>query len=95
MIEFARENIEKGNLSAAVQSLNLVESMADIAITTVPSTNVLNDISLNNDFSNEEISALTSVAGQMAVKKVLDVQKMAGQINVVSEAGLNTSEMMK
>ena len=95
VIEFARENIEKGNLSAAVQSLNLVESMADIAITSVPSTNVLNDISLNNDFSNEEISALTSVAGQMAVKKVLDVQKMAGQINVVSEAGLNTSEMMK
>ena len=95
VIEFARENIEKGNLSAAVQSLNLVESMADIAITSVPSTNVLNDISLNNDFSNEEISALTSVAGQMAVQKVLDVQKMAGQMNVVSEAGLNTSEMMK
>ena len=95
VIEFARENIEKGNLSAAVQSLNLVESMADIAITSLPSTNVLNDISLNNDFSNEEISALTSVAGQMAVQKVLDVQKMAGQMNVVSEAGLNTSEMMK
>tara|TARA_B100000963_G_C22623007_1_gene670893 strand:- start:69 stop:2282 length:2214 start_codon:yes stop_codon:yes gene_type:complete len=95
VIEFARENIEKGNLSAAVQSLNLVESMADIAITSVPSTNVLNDISLNNDFSNEEISALTSVAGQMSVQKVLDVQKMAGQMNVVSEAGLNTSEMMK
>ena len=95
VIEFAQESIEKGDLTAAVQSLSLVESVADIAITSVPSTNVLDDLSLDDDFSNEEISALTSIAGQMAVEKVLDVQKMAGQINVVSEAGLNTSEIMQ
>ena len=95
VIEFAQESIEKGDLTAAVQSLSLVESVADIAITSVPSTNVLDDLSIDDDFSNEEISALTSVAGQMAVTKVLDVQKMAGQINVVSEAGLNTSEIMQ
>ena len=95
VIEFAQESIEKGDLTAAVQSLSLVESVADIAITSVPSTNVLDDLSLDDDFSNEEISALTSIAGQMAVEKVLDVQKMAGQINVVSKAGLNTSEIMQ
>jgi len=95
VIEFAQESIEKGDLTAAVQSLSLVESVADIAINSVPSTNVLDDLSLDDDFSNEEISALTSIAGQMAVEKVLDVQKMAGQINVVSEAGLNTSEIMQ
>ena len=31
----------------------------------------------------------------MAVKKVLEVQKIAGQINVVEKAGLDTSLMMK
>ena len=31
----------------------------------------------------------------MAVEKVLDIQKMAGQINVVSKAGLDTTQMMK
>ena len=94
-VEFAQKSIEKGDLAAAVQSLNLVESVADIALTTVPSLNVLEEISLDDDFSSEEISALTSVAGQMAVEKVLDIQKMAGQINVVSKAGLDTTQMMK
>ena len=94
-VEFAQESIQKGDLTAAVQSLSLVESLADIALTTVPSLNVVEEISLNKDFSTEEISALTSVAGQMAVEKVLDIQKMAGQINVVSKAGLDTTQMMK
>lgn len=94
-VEFAQESIKKGDLAAAVQSLNLVESVADIALTTVPSLNVVEEISLDDDFSSEEISALTSVAGQMAVEKVLDIQKMAGQINVVSKAGLDTTQMMK
>ena len=31
----------------------------------------------------------------MAVKKVLEVQKIAGQINVVEKGGLDTSSMMK
>ena len=94
-VEFAQESIQKGDLTAAVQSLSLVESVADIALTTVPSLNVVEEISLSEDFSTEEISALTSVAGQMAVEKVLDIQKMAGQINVVSKAGLDTTQMMK
>ena len=94
-VEFAQESIQKGDLTAAVQSLSLVESVADIALTTVPSLNVVEEISLNEDFSAEEISALASVAGQMAVEKVLDIQKMAGQINVVSKAGLDTTKMMK
>ena len=94
-VEFAQESIQKGDLTAAVQSLSLVESVADIALTTVPSLNVVEEISLSEDFSTEEISALTSVAGQMAVEKVLDIQKMAGQINVVSKAGLDTTKMMK
>ncbi len=94
-VEFAQESIKKGDLAAAVQSLNLVESVANIALTSVPSLNVEEEISLNEDFSSEEISALTSVAGQMAVEKVLDIQKMAGQMNVVSKAGLDTTTMMK
>ncbi len=94
-VEFAQESIQKGDLAAAVQSLSLVESVADIALTTVPSLNVVEEISLGEDFSSEEISALTSVAGQMAVEKVLDIQKMAGQINIVSKAGLDTKQMMK
>ena len=95
VIEFAQESIEKGDLTAAVQSLNLVESVAEIALTSLPSNSVLENISIDDDFSKQEITALTSVAGQMAIEKVLDAQEMAGQMNVVSKAGLDTSEMMK
>ena len=96
-IEFAKVSLENGNLSAAIQSLNLVESIADLAINSIPSKNSIStkDINITNEFSNNEISALASIAGQMAVKKVLEVQKIAGQINVVEKAGLDTSLMMK
>ena len=45
-------------MPAAVQSLNLIESVADIAISSVPSLNQIENISLQEDFSDEEISAL-------------------------------------
>ena len=94
-LEFVKESLNSGDMPAAVQSLNLIESVADIAINSVPSLNQIENINLQEDFSDEEISALASVTGAMVVEKVLDVQKMAGQINVVNKAGLNTSNMMK
>ena len=96
-IEFAKASLENGNLSAAVQSLNLVESIANLAINSIPSNNTIStkDIKITKEFSKDEISALASVTGQMAVKKVLEVQKIAGQINVVEKGGLDTSSMMK
>ena len=93
-LEFVKESLNSGDMPAAVQSLNLIESVADIAISSVPSLNQIENINLQEDFSNEEISALASVTGAMVVEKVLDVQKMAGQINVVNKAGLDTSNMM-
>ena len=93
-LEFVKESLNSGDMPAAVQSLNLIESVADIAINSVPSLNQIENINLQEDFSDEEISALASVTGAMVVEKVLDVQKMAGQINVVNKAGLNTSNMM-
>ena len=93
-LEFVQESLNIGDMPAAVQSLNLIESVADIAISSVPSLNQIENISLQEDFSDEEISALASVTGAMVVEKVLDVQKMAGQINVVNNAGLDTSNMM-
>ena len=96
-IEFAKASLENGNLSAAVQSLNLVESIANLAINSIPSNNTIStkDIKITKEFSKDEISALASVTGQMAVKKVLEVQKIAGQINVVEKGGLDTTSMMK
>ena len=93
-LEFVQESLNSGDMPAAVQSLNLIESVADIAINSVPTINQLDNINLKEEFSEEEISALASVTGAMVVEKVLDVQKMAGQINVVNKAGLDTSNMM-
>ena len=70
-LEFVKESLNSGDMPAAVQSLNLIESVADIAINSVPSLNQIENINLQEDFSDEEISALASVTGAMVVEKVL------------------------
>ena len=47
-----------------------------------------------DDFSADEMAALSSIAGTMGVGKVMAVQKMAGQMAVAEQAGFDSKGMM-
>ena len=80
-MDFATKSIEAGNLTAAVQTMSLVESVADMALSAVPNPTALDMTGISfDDFSPDEMAALSSIAGTMGVGKVMAVQKMAGQI---------------
>ena len=51
-------------------------------------------INFAEDFSPGEMAALSSIAGQMGVGKVMAVQKMAGQMAAMETAGFDTKGMM-
>ena len=82
-MDFATQSIEAGNLTAAVQTMSLVESVADMALSAVPNPTALDMTGISfDDFSPDEMAALSSIAGTMGVGKVMAVQKMAGQMAV-------------
>ena len=93
---FAQESLAKGDLTAAVQAMSLVEGVADMALAAVPNPTTLDmsGIDFAEDFSPTEMAALSSMAGQMGVGKVIAMQKMAGQMSAVSEAGFDAKGMM-
>ena len=95
-LEFAQESLAKGDITAAVQTMSMVEGMADMALGAVPDPTALDmsGLDLSKDFSPEEMTALSSMAGQMGVGKVVAMQKLAGQMNAVSEAGFDAKGMM-
>ena len=94
-MDFAKQSIEAGNLTAAVQTMSLVESVADMALSSVPNPTALDMTGVSfDDFSPNEMAALSSIAGQMGVGKVMAVQKLAGQMAVAEQAGFDSKEMM-
>ena len=48
----------------------------------------------SEDFSPEEMAALSSIAGQMGAGKVVAMQKLAGSMNAVEGAGFDAKGMM-
>ena len=94
-MDFAAKSIEAGNLTAAVQTMSLVESVADMALSSVPNPTALDMSGISfDDFSPDEMAALSSIAGTMGVGKVMAVQKMAGQMAVAEQAGFDSKGMM-
>ena len=94
-MDFATDSIAAGDLTAAVQTMSLVESVADMALSSVPNPTALDMTGVSfEDFSQEEMAALSSIAGQMGVGKVMAVQKMAGQMAVAEQAGFDSKGMM-
>ena len=93
---FAQESLAKGDITAAVQAMSLVEGVADMALAAVPNPTALDmeGIDFSEDFSPTEMAALSSMAGAMGVGKVIAMQKMAGQMSAVSEAGFDSKGMM-
>ena len=95
-LAFAQESLAAGDLTAAVQTMSLVEGVADMALAAVPDPTALDmsGMDFSEDFSPTEMAALSSMAGQMGVGKVIAMQKMAGQMSAVSEAGFDAKGMM-
>jgi len=76
--------------------MSLVEGVADMALAAIPNPTALDmsGIDFAEDFSPTEMAALSSMAGQMGVGKIIAMQKMAGQMSAVSEAGFDAKGMM-
>jgi hypothetical protein len=70
---FAQESLAKGDMTAAVQAMSLVEGVADMALAAVPNPTALDmeGIDFSEDFSPTEMAALSSMAGAMGVGKVI------------------------
>ena len=84
-MSFAQESLAKGDITSAVQAMTLVEGVTDMALGAVPDPTQLDmsDMDFANDFSPEEMAALSSIAGQMGAGKVVAMQKLAGSMNAV------------
>ena len=95
-MEFAQESLANGNITAAVQTMSLVEGVADMALGAVPDPSAfdMEGIDFAADFSDQEMAALSSIAGQMGAGKVVAMQKIAGQMNAVDKAGFDSKGMM-
>ena len=93
---FAQESLAKGDITSAVQAMSLVEGVTDMALGAVPDPTALDmsGMDFGNDFSPEEMAALTSIAGQMGAGKVVAIQKLAGSMNAVEGAGFDAKGMM-
>ena len=93
---FVETALAAGDLTAATQAMSLVEGVAGMALGTVeaPAGLDMAGVDFTEEFSPAEMAALSSVAGQMGVGKVMDVQKMAGQMAAVEKAGFDTKGMM-
>ncbi|MDC0240538.1 hypothetical protein OAK08_02740 [Candidatus Pelagibacter sp.] len=95
-MSFATESLAKGDITSAVQAMSLVEGVTDMALGAIPDPTALDmtGIDFANDFSPEEMAALSSIAGQMGAGKVVAMQKMAGQMNALGAAGFDAKGMM-
>ncbi len=93
---FAQESLAKGDITAAMQTMSLVENVADMALGAVPDPNAIDmsGLDFSKDFSPEEMTALSSMAGQMGVGKVIAMQELAGQMSAVQNAGFDAKGMM-
>ena len=60
---FAQESLSKGDITAAVQTMSLVEGVADMALGAIPDPNALNmaGVDFAKDFSPEEMAALSTM----------------------------------
>ena len=85
-MDFATQSIEAGNLTAAVQTMSLVESVADMALSSVPNPTALDMSGISfDDFSADEMAALSSIAGTMGVGKVMAVKKWLGKWQLLNK----------
>ena len=95
-MSFATESLAKGDITSAVQAMSLVEGVTDMALSAIPDPTALDMTGINfaEDFSPQEMAALSSIAGQMGAGKVVAMQKMAGQMNALGAAGFDAKGMM-
>ena len=95
-MKFATESLANGDITSAVQAMSLVEGVTDMALGAIPDPSALDmsGIDFANEFSPEEMAALSSIAGQMGAGKVVAMQKMAGQMNALNSAGFDAKSMM-
>ena len=95
-MDFAKDSLANGDITSAVQAMSLVEGVADMALGSVPDPTALDmsDMDFSKDFSQAEMAALSSIAGQMGAGKVVAMQKMAGQMSAVENAGFDAKGMM-
>ena len=95
-MSFAQDSLAKGDITSAVQAMSMVESVTDMALSSVPDPTSLDMTGINfaEDFSPGEMAALSSMAGQMGAGKVVAMQKLAGQMNAVGKAGFDAKGMM-
>ena len=95
-MSFATESLAKGDITSAVQAMSLVEGVTDMALGAIPDPTALDmtGIDFAQDFSPEEMAALSSIAGHMGAGKVVSLQKMAGQMNALDAAGFDAKGMM-
>ena len=93
---FAQESLAKGDITSAVQAMSMVEGVTDMALGAIPDPNALDmgGIDFGKEFSPEEMAALSSIAGQMGAGKVVAMQKLAGQMSAVENAGFDSKGMM-
>ena len=78
-MSFAQDSLAKGDITSAVQAMSMVEGVTDMALGSVPDPTALDMEGINfaEDFSPEEMAALSSIAGQMGAGKVVAMQKLA------------------
>ena len=93
---FATQSLAEGDITSAVQAMSLVEGVTDMALGAIPDPTALDMTGINfaEDFSPQEMAALSSIAGQMGAGKVVAMQKMAGQMNALGAAGFDAKGMM-
>ena len=93
---FAQESLSKGDITSAVQAMSMVEGVTDMALGAIPDPTGLDmeGIDFSKEFSQEEMAALSSIAGQMGAGKVVAMQKLAGQMSAVEGAGFDAKGMM-
>ena len=93
---FAQESLAKGDITSAVQAMSMVEGVTDMALGAIPDPTALDmeGIDFSKEFSQEEMAALSSIAGQMGAGKVVAMQKLAGQMSAVEGAGFDARGMM-
>jgi len=93
---FAQESLAKGDITSAVQAMSMVEGVTDMALGAIPDPTALDmeGIDFGKEFSPAEMAALSSIAGQMGAGKVVAMQKLAGQMSAVQNAGFDSKGMM-
>ena len=96
-MNFTNESLAKGDITAAIQTMSLIESAIDLALASTVQTKFLDvsKIDFAKDFTPTEIIVLSNLVGQNAVGKVVALQKMAAQIGATNAVGFDSIGMIR